>query len=349
MKIEMGESLILSWLRHIKECQIVQTNWKPSAKWELCDAEQVDRLKTLSDERFRELYQYDLYKGNSSVLQIIAQAEIDVVGLNFDRGETKVYAVDVAFHEAGLNYGSREETVARVIKKCLRTAMCIYGYLGISSGSIVFASPKINPAVYNDLQKVLPDIEEVLKAAHMPFDVRIICNEDFKDKILEPVMHISGDVADTSELFMRSLQMVNLFADRATFTGRKHKTTGTEFQPQKGQPFGNEDSLSEMKIGVIVRTVLKKLLEEGSVSEEEVKQMQTKEYSKETFDIQYPLLLPVQDSKVGRPARYYSAPITIRGNKYLLCSEWFEVPANNDRPYLLKWLALHQKCESEKI
>lgn len=184
-------------------------------------------------------------------------------------------------------------------------------------------------------------MEEVLKAAQMPFDVRIICNEDFKDKILEPVMHISGDVTDTSELFMRSLQMVNLFADRATFTGRKQKTTSTEFQPPKGELLGNEGSLSEMKIGVIVRTILKSLLEQGSVSEEEVKRMQTKEYSKETFDIQYPLLLPVQDSKVGRPARYYSAPITIRGNKYFLCSEWFEVPANNDRPYLLKWLTLH--------
>ena len=30
MKIEMGESLFYSWLRHVKECQIVQTNWKVS-------------------------------------------------------------------------------------------------------------------------------------------------------------------------------------------------------------------------------------------------------------------------------------------------------------------------------
>ena len=28
MKIEMGESLFYSWLRHVKDCQIVQTNWK---------------------------------------------------------------------------------------------------------------------------------------------------------------------------------------------------------------------------------------------------------------------------------------------------------------------------------
>lgn len=35
MKIEIGESLLLSWLKHIKECQLVQTNWKASYKWEL--------------------------------------------------------------------------------------------------------------------------------------------------------------------------------------------------------------------------------------------------------------------------------------------------------------------------
>lgn len=341
MKIEMGESLILSWLRHIKECQIVQTNWKPSAKWELNGAEQIDRLKALSDERFRELYQYDLYKGSSSVLQIISQAEIDVIGLNFDHNETKIYAIDVAFHEAGLNYGSRDETVARVIKKCLRTAMCVYGYFGLTSGSIVFASPKINPAVYNDLQKALPEMEEVLKASQMPFDVRIICNEDFKNKILEPVLNIVGDVADTSELFMRSLQMVNLFTDQKAVVTRKAKMPSLESRPEINEATSNFDSLSEMKIGVIVRTVLKNLLEQGAISEEEVQLMQTKEYSKETFDIQYPLLLPVQGTNDGRPARYYSAPITVHGNKYFLCSEWFEVPANNDRPYLLKWLALH--------
>lgn len=39
MKIEIGESLMISWLRHIKECQIAQTNWKPSPKWEINDIE----------------------------------------------------------------------------------------------------------------------------------------------------------------------------------------------------------------------------------------------------------------------------------------------------------------------
>ena len=34
MKLEMGESLFYSWLRHVKGCQIVQTNWKISSSWQ---------------------------------------------------------------------------------------------------------------------------------------------------------------------------------------------------------------------------------------------------------------------------------------------------------------------------
>lgn len=344
MKIEMGESLILSWLRHIKECQIVQTNWKPSSKWELKGIEQIEKLKLLSEERFKQLYQYDLYKCSSSVFQIIAQAEVDVIGMSFDNDEIKVHAVDVAFHESGLNYGSREETVARVIKKCLRTAMCTYGYLGLTAGTIVFASPKINPAVYTDLEKILPEIENVLKEADMDFHVRIICNEDFKSKILEPVVDILDDVADTSELFMRSLQMYNLFSDKRTrIIGMSRKPKNDANLTDSIEKITGADSFNEMKIGAIVRTELRKLLEDGMVSEEEIQLMQTKEYSKETFDIQYPLLMLSEGTNGMRPARYYSAPITVHGKKYFLCSEWFEVPQNNDRPYLLKWLELHSE------
>ena len=31
MKIEIGKSLIFSWLRHVRGCPIAQGNWKPSS------------------------------------------------------------------------------------------------------------------------------------------------------------------------------------------------------------------------------------------------------------------------------------------------------------------------------
>lgn len=33
MKIEIAESLVYSWLRKVRNCRIVQTNWKPAPEW----------------------------------------------------------------------------------------------------------------------------------------------------------------------------------------------------------------------------------------------------------------------------------------------------------------------------
>lgn len=44
MKIEIGESLLYSWLRHEKKCQLVQMNWKASPAWELKHAGEVENV-----------------------------------------------------------------------------------------------------------------------------------------------------------------------------------------------------------------------------------------------------------------------------------------------------------------
>ncbi|MFB9273658.1 hypothetical protein [Cohnella cellulosilytica] len=344
MKIEVGESLLLSWLRHIKECQIVQTNWKASSKWELKNTDNLGQLMQVSSNLFSQKYGYDLYKGTKSLSQLIGQAEVDVLGIHYENNQSYIYAIDVAFHEAGLNYGaSQDETIARVVKKCLRTAMCISGYFEINYGTIIFASPKINPSVAQALQSCVGDINFVLAQSGLNFNVRIIANEEFSERILEPVLNILGDIADTSELFMRSLQMYNLFAtNQSKQTFPRRSSVSRKISPEhESIAVENLEGLDEMKIGVIVRTVLRKILQESKLSEEEIANMQTKPYSKETFDIQYPLLLKKSSTQTDRPDRYYAEPLKINSEEYFLCSEWYEIPANNDRPYLLKWLSMH--------
>ena len=68
----------------------------------------------------------------------------------------------------------------------------------------------------------------------------------------------------------------------------------------------------------------------------EVELMQSKDYSKDTFGLDYPLLVPA-DGDVDS-VRYYASPLTIKGELYRLCSQWFEVSSNNDRPQLLALL-----------
>lgn len=345
MKIEMGESLFYSWLRHVKECQIVQTNWKTSPQWTLLHEEKLEEIKAKTDQYFREKHGYDIYKKTSSLSQLLQQAECDALGISIQDGSTKVFAVDVAFHEAGVNYGDRETTIKKIIAKCLRTAMCIYGYLDTREAEILFASPKINNNILEGVTPCLAEAQKLLDDLSFHFRLRIIANEDFRDRVLEPILLVSDGVADTNELFLRSYQMLQMFDRNA---GVKHDAPTSQQCDRKAQektvisagPLVDDDTYAELKIGKLAQTVLRRLLQTDAVSEDEIKLLQTATYCKTAFDLQYPLLVR-QDGDYER-VRYYRNPVCIRGINYMLCSQWFEVPANNDRPYLTRWIREHQ-------
>jgi hypothetical protein len=81
------------------------------------------------------------------------------------------------------------------------------------------------------------------------------------------------------------------------------------------------------------------MLSDGYATDEEIAAMLTPEYSKQNFDLQYPLW--VEENSDFEYVRCYEKPIFIRNKSYRMCSQWFEVLANNDRPYLLKWIENH--------
>lgn len=67
MKIEMGESLLYSWLRHIKMCQVVQNNWKVSAQWNLSNARDLESLMEQANKYYYQKYGYSVFKQNTSL------------------------------------------------------------------------------------------------------------------------------------------------------------------------------------------------------------------------------------------------------------------------------------------
>lgn len=346
VKIEIGESLLVSWLKHVKECQLVQTNWKASSMWELQNKNDLDLLMSHSASSCSEILGYNIYKKTSSLDQLLAQAEIDVLGVNFSENGNHVYAIDVAFHEAGLNYGSRDETVARVIKKILRTAMCIHGYFNSKNAQIIFSSPKINQATYEYLTNAINIINEIFSHYNMNYDIHIIANHDFNEKILSPVLNMIEEVADTSELFMRSLQLYNIFAKKNSLPKEtRARQTLKEITPTVHETIQAQGiaGLEEMKVGVIARTMLRDILESGKVPIAEIEMLQSVEYSKRVFDLQFPLLLQTEEPNSERPDRYYAKPLKIHGRYYFMCSEWYEKNTNNDRPYLIRWLSAHNE------
>jgi hypothetical protein len=98
MKIEIGESLIFSWMRHVQGCPIVQTNWKPSPAWPIRRepdlATDFEKMREIAGQRLG----FEVFK-RSSLQQFIRQAEIDVLGLRFGDAGLAAIPVDSAFHK----------------------------------------------------------------------------------------------------------------------------------------------------------------------------------------------------------------------------------------------------------
>ncbi|MBR5540525.1 MAG: hypothetical protein IKU56_04015 [Clostridia bacterium] len=211
MKVEVGESLMYSYLCHIKGCQIVQTNWKMSSVWPRYNVTAIENFLEKVRSLYSAKYNYAVFKQTASVAQVLKQCECDVVGVCVGEDKNTYYSVDVAFHEGGLNYKSKEETAAKIVAKMAKAAMCLYGCFNAVDGEIIFCSPKTTPAYLNAIIPCVEDLNTLFKEYGFRFTAKVITNEQFKMTILDPVLEKSKHIADTSELFVRSCQLLKMF------------------------------------------------------------------------------------------------------------------------------------------
>lgn len=240
MKIEMGESLLYSWLKHIKQCQIVQLNWKVSNNWDSNISNDLEILMKSINEKFDSPF------GNvKNLYSLLKQSEVDVIG--FDFNNNTVYGVDVAFHTNGLNYA---DNVHNVTKKFFRTLLTLDIYFDNSyNKEVIFCTPKINPKEYEKLTNRVKEINEFIKEKKIQTKIQLITNTKFENEILNPILQLSNDVADTSELFLRSYQLTQLFQLP------KNKKSQIVNTPIKS-------NTTEIKMGKLVKNTFQKLFED---------------------------------------------------------------------------------------
>ena len=206
MKIEMCESLMQSYLKYEKHCPITQLNWKVPT---VIQNNIPESARTVF-EKIQKIQDFaDIFKG-CSLKQVLKQAELDVIGINGDM----VYLVEVAFHENGLQYGDATETKKRVLKKLVRAYLIGLIFFPGKNYDIIFASPKVIPSSESLIKDVLPVLENSVFEYETDKDnvqFHYITNDDFKKKILIPTLQSSVKIADTSDLFLRSVRLLEIF------------------------------------------------------------------------------------------------------------------------------------------
>jgi hypothetical protein len=204
MKIDIGESLAFSYLRHVKHCSIIQSNWKPSGNW-IAKPEHLRKAIQEFDKIQRHPAFTEIFKTGFD--HTVKQTEIDLLGM--DQYDT-VYATNVTFHEYGINFGAKTDTRNRVIKNLLRAQLALSVYFPDKKHVLMFCSPKVSPATEEIISDYFKILEEDFTSDQTQFIY--LSNENFRDAILMETLECIQEEFDTSELFLRAFKLLTLYA-----------------------------------------------------------------------------------------------------------------------------------------
>lgn len=330
MKIEIAESLVASWLRHEKGCQIVQTNWTalfcdnsieppPFLLDNIREAFNNNWLNELIIEKPERFYSLGIFP-NQDIDTIIKQAECDVVGLNFSESCCpKLYGVDVAFHSNRLGYGDAKTNVTKIIEKSIRTALCFYNVLKVSRYhpiEVFFATPKMSKVEENVATKALEDLEKSLKNnGYTNITFKLLANQQFYKEMSKMFDHV--DYSDTNELFMRSLMMLKLCG--------KYKSQNNVIEQDNDVMNSNDEDRegNEIKVGELAQSELRRILE--TIKDEDlIKKFQIVNGTNDNFGSLGNMPLLVKDRSENLARRYYAEPLIINNEAFYMCNNWKE-------------------------
>lgn len=387
MKIEIAESMVYSWLRKVRNCRIVQTNWKPAPEWERSNDAELDGLMQESTSYFADLLNKSevsfsedsegpeygaedkltdtsessrIFKNTASLEQLITQTECDVLGLTVENGRYKAIAVEVAFHENGLNYsGGRIVTAKKIVAKFLRVIFALRAYFGVEEAELIFASPHVKKATLSQVSEMMNALNAFLSKVNLGgFSVSVLFNDDFYSKLLAPLVASvkNHGATDGSELFVRALKLVDLENKLPAAPRPSLKEASELVSSLTPIQVDCDDSLSsscgsaicgqrennalntynDMTIGEIVKDIVIPMLVEDRCTEEEITRLTQYDYCHQIFGTTFPVLSSIRVRTNG-VFRYYSDPLTINGRTYYLSAQWYE----RQRERLTRWIDRH--------
>lgn len=235
------------------------------------------------------------------------------------------HIVEVAFHENGVQYGNKYETAVKIAGKLFRSAIGLLCYMNVREGIINFVTPKATRSYLRQIRPAVELVSSFFDRKGYAFRFGFFANEQFRDEVMNPVVALADEISDTSELFLRSLQMKLLFEHANNVVVREGEKL----------PIHVEDGGENVRVGRLANVVMRRILENLD-SDEEVIDLLDADYSREAFGLNYPVLKIVDGQEHGQ--RYYANPVTICGVRYWLCNDWYD----RNRGRLEGWIAGHE-------
>ena len=296
MTHEMGESLMYSWLRHVKGCQIAQTNWKASPTWDMRYFMEAQDLysRFLEEARTQGLVEDEC---KISFKQSLYQTEIDVIGLNKTSANH-----NGKIHSDGLHYNKngKNNSTGKVISKLIKNAVAVYAIWGNIEAEILFVTPVISNTLNLSIQTAITNLNHLAKNYDLKFQFRFVAGDDFKLRIIDPVYIMSQGVNDASEMFLRAQKLLDISGVLSVKNNLK-----------------NPDSFDEFgAVGEIANKALRAVLANKIINNKIITGLQPLISS----SVLTPLVNTVPQ---GLSNKYYKTPIMAKNGDFYLCNNWF--------------------------
>ncbi|MGF6950186.1 hypothetical protein QF028_002691 [Neobacillus sp. B4I6] len=320
MSMRSAVSSIVSWLMEIKKCQITQVNWKVSTRsWELQNEDTIEEVMTSAKDFFYERFTYNIFKNTSSSLQFLEQGKINVLGIEIGSGiVSNIYGIITTIDADVSKYGTTTDKIENILNEMIRTALLIHGYYNQSDGTIIFATPSIDPSINEQLTVAVGVLNEIFKVYGFQFTFILYINEEFTEHVLNP-----------GAIPLKGKRVTAKDTKDAAGTKQNHKKVA--------------DKNDQLRIGILVRNEIGKLARNNQLSNEMIQNLADERYSQETFGINFPVLKKVvedqplvEQTTVNGLRRYWNIVYIVNGEKYLICHSWSEL----QRPKFLNWLEL---------
>lgn len=177
----------------------------------------------------------------------------------------------------------------------------------------------MNPAV----QRPLEEKFAALRKAYPDVDWRLLTNDDFVNRIVKPTLDNASDVADSSELFVRSIKLL--------------ETAGYRLMPPNGPPPPNGRIQDHVK--ALMETLL--VAHPVLLSDVEKRDLQDNVYCKSKLRLRIGIFALIRRTALSR--RYWAD----RYGDFYVCSQWWKQHHCANAESILAWVEdlIGQKLE----
>lgn len=201
--MNLKESLIFSYLKHIKKCKIIQTNWVPKTKDWNEDYYIAHELFRISKNYFKNKYRVSIFDDIVFDKDKVI-APIDAFGISFNRDYTQnIYAVIFE-----LNEEDKKINIKDILEKIFIVAIYFASYFNKINGNIMLMYPHLDYETIKEIGIYYSDIKEIFRQVSLSFEVNILINEEFQEKVVKKLEKECFNIdEDEEEVYLKSLKL----------------------------------------------------------------------------------------------------------------------------------------------